>query len=76
MFSVEQINKARELAKVVKEEAMAGETDNNFLIWHLAAAVEELAAALTSAEDAEWSLERSAKNSGGGRLSDEERVEH
>ena len=53
MFSVERINKARELAKAIQEEAMSGEIDSHILIWRLAAALEELAVAFASEEDSE-----------------------
>lgn len=58
MFSVEQISKARELAKAIKEEAVSGEIDSHILIWHLAAAVEELAAGLAFENDSEPCLNR------------------
>ncbi len=44
-----ELAKLSALARVIKEEAMAGETDCTFLIWQLASAVEDLASVLTAA---------------------------
>ena len=68
MFSVERINKARELAKAIKEEAMSGEIDSNILIWHLAAALEELAAAFAFEEDSEMFQSRTGNSPSSERL--------
>lgn len=43
----QEIARARDLARAVKEEALTGGTSTNFLVWQLAMAVEELAEALT-----------------------------
>ena len=45
----EEIAKALVLARAVKEEAAGGEQEPNYLIWQLAAAVEQLAQALVEA---------------------------
>lgn len=69
MFSVERINKARELAKAIQEEATSRETDNNILIWHLAAALEELAAAFAAEDDSEMFQSQTGNSPSGERLS-------
>lgn len=48
----QEIVRARDLARAVKDEAMTGGTSTNFLVWQLAMAVEELAEALTKSTSA------------------------